>query len=106
MTLLKFIAASVTKPGFAFSISCWEPLCVCNVLEVLRLPQVAGSKQLTYQRTNGLIEAERYGKWMIYRFPKRAPVELDLQPRCLQDCVSTEPIFREDLKRLSRIRCE
>jgi hypothetical protein len=42
---------------------------------------------------------------MIYRLPRRAPVELDLQLRCLQDCISTDPIFREDLKGLSRMRC-
>ena len=83
-----------------------EPLCVCHVQEVLRLPQVAVSKHLAYLRTNGLVQAERHGKWMIYRLPKRAPVKLDLQLRCLQDCISTDPIFREDLKRLSRMRCE
>jgi len=83
-----------------------EPLCVCHVQEVLRLPQVAVSKHLAYLRTNGLVQAERHGKWMIYRLPKRAPVELDLQLRCLQDCISTDAIFRQDLKRLSRMRCE
>ena len=82
------------------------PLCVCHFQDILRLPQVAVSKHLAYLRTNGLVQAQRHGKWMIYRLPKRAPVELDLQLRCLQDCASTNPVFREDLKRLGRMRCE
>ena len=45
---------------------------------------------------------------MIYRLPPRAPAELDLQLRCLQDCVQSHPIFRDDLRRLQKIRgdCE
>lgn len=83
-----------------------QPLCVCHVQDVLRLPQVAVSKHLAYLRTNRLVQAERHGKWMVYRLPKRAPVELDLQLRCLQDCVSINPVFRKDLKRLENMRCE
>ncbi len=43
---------------------------------------------------------------MIYRLPERAPAELDLQLRCLQDCVQSERKFREDLRRLRSARRE
>jgi hypothetical protein len=43
---------------------------------------------------------------MIYQLPKEAPPELDLQLRCLQDCVQSNSIFREDLKRLKKMRRE
>ncbi|HHY84560.1 MAG TPA: winged helix-turn-helix transcriptional regulator [Verrucomicrobia bacterium] len=82
------------------------PLCVCHFQEILKAPQVAVSKHLAYLRTHGLVEARRHGKWMIYRLPKKAPPELDLQLRCLQDCVQSNPVFREDLKRLKALRCE
>jgi len=84
------------------------PLCVCHFQTILKLPQVAVSKHLAYLRGNGLVLAQRHEKWMIYSLPPKTPPELDLQLRCLQDCVQSHPIFREDLKRLQKIRgdCE
>ena len=82
------------------------PLCVCHFQDVLREPQVAISKHLAYLRAKGLVSARRHGKWMIYQFPKKAPPELGLQLRCLQDCVQTNPVFRQDLRQLKRISCE
>jgi ArsR family transcriptional regulator len=80
------------------------PLCVCQLQDVLKLPQVAVSKQLAYLRGKGMVEARRRGRWMIYRLPEKAPGELDLQLRCLQDCVQSHPVFREDLSRLNQTR--
>ena len=82
------------------------PLCVCHFQSILKLPQVAISKHLSYLRVRKLVVAQRHGKWMIYQLPEQAPAELDLQLRCLQDCVQTHPVFREDLKRLKKQRCE
>jgi len=82
------------------------PLCVCHFQSILKEPQVAISKHLAYLRTNGLVLAQRHEKWMIYRLPEKAPPELDLQLRCLQDCVQAYPIFREDLKRLKKSKSD
>ncbi len=79
------------------------PLCVCHFQEVLRLRQVAVSKHLAYLRANGLVVGTRRGQWMIYRLPDSPPSELELQMRCLQDCVQTDPVFRQDLKRLKKV---
>jgi ArsR family transcriptional regulator len=80
------------------------PLCVCHFQDILRLPQVAVSKQLACLRAGGLVTARRHGKWMIYRLAEKAPAELDLQLRCLQDCVQSHPVFRDDLRRLQKTR--
>lgn len=82
------------------------PLCVCHFQEVLRLPQVAVSRHLAYLRGRRLVTARRHGQWMIYRLPDKAPPELDLQLRCLQDCVQSHPVFRQDLKRLQNLKSE
>jgi ArsR family transcriptional regulator len=82
------------------------PLCVCHFQEILKEPQVAISKHLAYLRANGLVTAQRHEKWMIYQLPAKGPPELDLQLRCLQDCVQSNPVFREDLKRLRKLRGE
>jgi len=81
------------------------PLCVCHFQTILRAPQVAISKHLAYLRAHGLVTARRHGKWMIYQLPKVVPAELDLQLSCLQDCVQSYPVFRDDLKRLRKVRC-
>jgi ArsR family transcriptional regulator len=82
------------------------PLCVCHFQTILRLPQVAVSKHLAYLRQRRMVTADRRGQWMVYQLPPRKPAELDLQLRCLQDCVQSHPVFRDDLKRLQKIRCE
>jgi ArsR family transcriptional regulator len=82
------------------------PLCVCHFQTILGSPQVAISKHLAYLRAHGLVVAQRHGKWMIYQLPKTIPAELDLQLSCLQDCVQSHPVFRDDLKQLKKVQCE
>jgi ArsR family transcriptional regulator len=52
----------------------------------------------------GLVESTKRANWMIYRLPQRRSGELDANLRCLQDCVQTHAIFREDLKRLRKLQ--
>ncbi len=82
------------------------PLCVCHFQSILELEQVAISKHLAYLRQNGLVQARRHAQWMIYSLPARKPKELDLQLRCLQDCVQSNPLFKKDLKKLDMIQGE
>jgi DNA-binding transcriptional ArsR family regulator len=79
------------------------PLCVCHFQEILKLPQVAVSKHLAYLRRTEMVEARRHEQWMIYSLPASPGQELDMQLRCLQDCVQTEPVFRDDLRRLKAV---
>jgi ArsR family transcriptional regulator len=76
------------------------PLCVCHLQDILGLQQVAASKHLAYLRQRGLVEATRHEQWMIYSLPSERPRELDWQLRCLQDCLPTHPVFRDDLRKL------
>jgi ArsR family transcriptional regulator, arsenate/arsenite/antimonite-responsive transcriptional repressor len=80
-------------------------LCVCHFQTILDVPQVAVSKHLAYLRQRGMVTAQRHEQWMIYQLPPSKPKELHLQLQCLQDCVQTLPVFREDLKRLQKVRC-
>jgi ArsR family transcriptional regulator len=82
------------------------PLCVCHFQSVLACSQVAVSKHLAYLRARGLVVARRHGQWMIYQLPATPPAELETQLRCLQDCVQTYPVFREDVRRLKQLRRE
>lgn len=79
------------------------PLCVCHFQDILGEPQVKISKHLAYLRARGMVEAEREQTWMIYSLPKQRAAELEMNLKCLQDCVQTEPIFKHDLQRLVKV---
>jgi ArsR family transcriptional regulator len=80
------------------------PLCVCHFQEILGEPQVKISKHLGYLKERDMVVAERQQNWMIYSLPgKRAP-ELEANLKCLQDCVQSDPVFKRDLKALTKLR--
>lgn len=81
-----------------------SPLCVCHLQDILGLSQVAASKHLAYLRQRGLVESRRHEQWMIYSLPAKRPRELDWQLRCLQDCLPTHPVFRDDLRKLKTLQ--
>lgn len=81
-----------------------SPLCVCHFQEILGEPQVKISKHLAYLRAHRMVTTEREQNWVIYSLPHRLAPELDKNLRCLKDCAQTEPVFRRDLQRLSKLR--
>jgi len=81
-----------------------SPLCVCHFQDILGEPQVKVSKHLAYLRTRGMVATDREQNWIIYSLPKRPAAELNKTLKCLEDCVQTDPIFKRDLDRLSKLR--
>jgi ArsR family transcriptional regulator, arsenate/arsenite/antimonite-responsive transcriptional repressor len=82
------------------------PLCVCHFQTILGLDQVPISKHLAYLRVRKLVIAQRHGQWMIYQIAATRPKELDLQLKCLQDCIQSHAVFRQDLRRREKLKCE
>jgi ArsR family transcriptional regulator len=79
-----------------------RPLCVCHFQDILGASQVKISKHLAYLREHSLVEAQREGAWIIYSLPAQASPELVSNLKCLQDCCSEYPVYRSDLKRLTK----
>jgi DNA-binding transcriptional ArsR family regulator len=48
-----------------------EELCVCELVDVLRIPQYKISRHLRRLRAIGVVEARREGRWMHYRLSRR-----------------------------------
>lgn len=46
-------------------------LCVCELVDALRMPQYKVSRHLRTLRAAGLVEARRDGRWMHYRISSR-----------------------------------
>lgn len=44
-----------------------EPVCVCELADVLGMPQSSVSSHLQVIKKAGLLESERCGKWVYYR---------------------------------------
>ena len=80
------------------------PLCVCHLQEVLGEPQVKVSRHLSYLRRRGMVTVERCGQWMIYRLPEKRTALLESNLACLQDCSRDEPVLRNDIARLARLK--
>jgi ArsR family transcriptional regulator len=80
-----------------------SPLCVCHFQEILDEPQVKISKHLAYLRKRGMAVAKRDRNWMIYSLPGRRTRELELNLKCLQDCVQSDTVFTRDLKKLTQL---
>ncbi len=80
------------------------PLCVCLLMEILEADQVKMSKQLRYMKGLGMVEGERRAQWMVYRLTDAENPLLVENLKCLQDVAGERRVFRDDLKRLERIR--
>lgn len=83
-----------------------KPLCVCHLQEILGEPQVKISKHLAYLKAQGMAIGRRHQNWMIYSLPQKRSPQLEANLRCLQDCVTTEPVFKQDLKRLAKLKID
>ena len=75
-------------------------LCVCHLQEILNETQVKISKHLAYLKAHGLVESERRANWMIYQISNKTNPILEKNLKFLQDLVSEDPTFKNDLKRL------
>jgi arsenate reductase (thioredoxin) len=75
-----------------------EPLCVCELVDVLRRPQYAVSRVMGQLRTAGLVEEDRRGRLMYYRL-REAPLALRLFEAVAAIPPEDSP-FDQDLDRL------
>jgi len=81
-----------------------EELCVCELVDALRIPQYKVSRHLRRLRTAGVVEATRRGRWMHYRI-SRAGEGNGLQKnllRVLAAHLKGMPEMKRDEDRLGR----
>lgn len=80
-----------------------SPLCVCHIQASLGKSQVLISQHLAYLRQRKMVTARRYRHWMIYSLPAVRLPALEANLRCLQDAITSEPVFRKDRARLKKL---
>ncbi len=72
-------------------------LCVCQVVEALRLSQSTVSKHLSVLEGSGLVERERRGKWIHYRLARPASAEGRRLLSLIKRCCREDPQVAKDL---------
>jgi ArsR family transcriptional regulator len=78
--------------------------CVCDLVEVLGVPQPKVSRHLAYLRRAGLVVARKDGLWMHYSL---APAGSEFHKsllNCLACCFRSVPELKEDSERLGHSR--
>src|SRR5436190_23893955 len=79
-------------------------LCVCDLVEILELPQPTVSRHLAYLRRAGLVSAREERSWNFYRLtPARAAFHQKLL-ECLGTCSHDVPALRSDSRRARGLR--
>ena len=76
-------------------------LCVCDIVEVLGVPQPKASRHLAYLRKAGLVVARKQGLWSYYNLaPPRGEFHQKLLD-CLRCCFHDVPELSKDAKHLA-----
>jgi ArsR family transcriptional regulator, arsenate/arsenite/antimonite-responsive transcriptional repressor len=77
-------------------------LCVCDIVEVLGVPQPKASRHLAYLRRAGLVVARREGQWMHYSLAEARGAFQGKLLDCLACCFHDVPELARDARRLGR----
>jgi ArsR family transcriptional regulator len=81
-------------------------VCVCYLVEILRLGQPKISRHLAYLRKAGVVTVRREGKWMHYRIRQpEGAAAISILAAAL-DSMKTDRGMQADLTRLGRACCE
>jgi ArsR family transcriptional regulator len=81
-------------------------VCVCYLVEVLRLGQPKISRHLAYLRNAGVVAARREGKWMHYRLEHSGdPATVSILDAAFES-FKLDREMQSDLSRLARACCE
>ena len=79
-------------------------LCVCELCEVLGLPQPKASRHLAYLRRAGLVTVRQHGRWKFYALTERPTGLRRNLLECIGTCLGEIDILRGDLERLRGTR--
>jgi ArsR family transcriptional regulator len=80
------------------------PLCVGDLVDIVRAPQPTVSRHLAYLRRSGFVDTRQHGLWMFYEL---APAQNALHSKlleCLAVCTRSLPEVKADAVRARSVR--
>lgn len=79
-------------------------ICVCDLVDVLQIPQSTISRQIAPLRSLGLIRARRAATWMLYALEEASgPFTSALRP-CLDAAAAESAELKTDLARFDELK--
>ena len=79
-------------------------LCVCDLIEVMRLPQPTISRHLSYLRKAGIVQTREERSWNFYTLTSaRSAVHKRLLD-CLAACIHELPQLADEARRARAVR--
>lgn len=79
------------------------PLCVCEIVDALNLPQYLVSHHLSILRHAGAVEDSRQGTWVMYAVHPQASPSLTAMLPTLKENLRGEIIAEDDRRLASRL---
>ena len=80
------------------------PLCVGDLVEILRAPQPTVSRHLAYLRRSGFVDTQQRGLWIFYELAPAQNAVHDKLLECLAACDGLLPETKGDVVRAHNIR--
>jgi ArsR family transcriptional regulator len=81
-----------------------DELCVCHLVDALRLSQPHVSRHLAILRAAGVVESRREGIWIYYRLAHQTDSDCERQLRALVRSFEKRAVLSRDLERLVKLR--
>lgn len=79
-------------------------ICVCDLVDVLQVPQSTISRQIAPLRSLGLIRARRAATWMLYALEERGDAFFQGLKVCLDAAAAESEELRTDLERFDELK--
>ncbi len=80
-------------------------VCVCDLVEILGIPQPKISQHLAILRDVMLVTARKEGRWVHYSLSQPATLLHKKVLGCMTECFGDVELLADDLKRLDRSGC-
>jgi len=80
------------------------PLCVGDLVDILRAPQPTVSRHLAYLRRTGFVDARQHGLWMFYELTAPRNALHDKLLECLAVSAARLPKVKGDRLRARQVR--
>jgi ArsR family transcriptional regulator len=79
-------------------------LCICDLMEVLQLPQSNVSRHMAYLKNAGLVDDRREAVWVYYSLTQPKNKVHACQMKCLAECFDDYEILTADEARLNELK--
>ncbi len=79
-------------------------MCVCDLVDIIKVPQPTASRHLAYLRKAGLVSSDKRGLWMYYSLATAKTKFHKQLLNCLAACFDEVPEIQQDKQRQVNVK--